>query len=151
MTGVADRERPPWAARALVGAALVLLLVPGLVGFEAWPLTAWRLFSAARDEAQTRWVIHALDARGDVREVSLEELPLPYRQAEWPMSELPGAPAEQREDLCLALADAVARIEPGLEQLRVVRDRQTLVETGEGWEVSHEPETVHACKPGDRA
>lgn len=151
MTGVAARDRPSRPARALVGAALVLLLVPGLVGFEAWPLTAWRLFSAERDEAQTQWVIHAVDAGGDVREVSLEELPLPYRQAEWPMSELPGAPEEQREVLCVALADAVARVEPGLEELRVVRDRQTLVETAGRWEVAHDPETVHACEPEERA
>jgi hypothetical protein len=131
-----------------VGVTLVLLFVPAVVGFDAWPLTAWRLFSLSRDEDQTRWVIDAVDEQGRARTVSLEELPLRYRHAEWPMAELPDASDERREAVCRALADAVADVEPAMVELRVVRDEQTLVEVAGGWEVRHDPEIVHACRPG---
>lgn len=147
--GDEGRGRPPRGARWLVGSALVLLLVPGIVGFDAWPLTAWRLFSLSRDADQTRWVIEAVDAHERARTVSLEELPLRYRHAEWPMAELPGAAARRRAEVCAALAEAVAVVEPGTVELRIVRDRQALVEVEGEWEVVHEPEVVHACAPGD--
>lgn len=146
--GDEGRDRPPRGARWLVGLALVLLLVPGLVGFDAWPLTAWRLFSLSRDADQTRWVIEAVDAEELARTVSLEELPLRYRHAEWPMAELPGASEQRRDDVCAALADAVAAVEPRTVELRIVRDRQTLVEVDGEWAVEHDPEIVHACAPG---
>lgn len=140
-------ERPPRAARVLVGLALLLLLVPGVVGFDAWPLTAWRLFSLSRDADQTRWVIDAVDADGEARTVSLEELPLRYRHAEWPMAELPGASAQRRDDVCVALADAVAEVRPGTVELQIVRDRQSLGVVAGVPEIRHDPEVVHTCEP----
>lgn len=145
-----DPSVPGRAARTLIAVALVLLLVPGLIGFDAWPLTAWRLFSLSRDDSQTRWVLHAVDDEGATRTVSLEELPLRYRHAEWPMAELPGASERRRDEVCAALADAVARVDPAVLELRIVRDRQRLVEAGDDWVVRHDPETVHACSPGGR-
>ncbi len=132
-------------ARRLVTLVLVLLLVPGIIGFEAWPLSAWRLFSLSRDDRQTRWVLDAADADGDVERVSLEQLPLRYRNAEWPMAELPGADDDQREAVCQALLEAVVAAVPGTVELRVVRDRQQLVAAGDAFEVRSEPEVVHAC------
>lgn len=137
----------PRAARALVGVLLALLLVPGLVGFDAWPLTGWRLFSLARDDSQTRWVLQAVDGDGSARLVSPEELPLGYRHAEWPLAELPGAPAERRQAVCEALLGAVVDIEPGTVELRMARDRARLVETGGGWVVVDDLEAIHACRP----
>jgi hypothetical protein len=140
------RDGPPRAARWLVGAALVLLLIPGLVGFDAWPLTGWRLFSLARDEDQTRWVLEAVGADGDTRIVSLEELPLRYRNAEWQMAELPDASATTRDAVCGSLAEAVLRVVPRTAELRIVRDRQRLVDVDGGWKVEHDMEVFHACE-----
>src|SRR3546814_14523051 len=92
MTDTAQQHEPRAPGRgprALVVGALVLLLVPGVIGFDAWPLTAWRLFSLARDDDQTRWVLEAAISDGDARVVSLPALPPRYRNAEWPMAELP--------------------------------------------------------------
>jgi len=149
--GGTDRDRAPRAARLLVGAALVGLLLPGVIGFEAWPLTAWRLFSLSRDADQTRWVLEAVDGDGGARAVSLEELPLGYRNAEWPMAELPGASGDRRDAVCRALTDAVLEVVPDMAELRIVRDRQTLVETAGGWEVRHGPEVEQVCAPGGKA
>ena len=98
-----DRDAVPRSARWLVGVLFVLLLVPALVGFDAWPLTGWRLFSLARDETQTLWVLEAVDDDGSSRLVDVEELPLRYRHAEWPMADLPGASTERRQALCAQL------------------------------------------------
>jgi len=139
---------PTRGARVLVAVVLVLVVVPGVVGFDAWPLTGWRLFSLARDADQTRWVIEAVGEDGTRRVVSLEELPLRYRHAEWPMAELPGASDERREAVCTALADAVSRVEPEMEELRIVRDRQRLLRVDGDWEIERDPEVVHTCAPG---
>lgn len=146
--GAVEELRPSRSARWLVLAAMVLLLVPGLVGFEAWPLTAWRLFSLSRDERQTAWVLEASAVSGESRTVSLEELPLRFRHAAWPMSELPGASQQRREDVCQALLAPTLALVPDLTELRIVRDRQRLVREASGWVVSHDPETVHSCQPG---
>lgn len=140
-------DEVPRGARRLVSIALVLLLTAGLIGFEAWPLTAWRLFSLARKDQQTMWVVRAELPDGS-REVSLEELPLEYRHAAWPMADLPGASLERRDEVCAALRDAVLDVEPDLQRLEIVRDRQRLVEEGGEWIVRHDAEVVHTCAPG---
>ena len=122
-----------------------LLLVPGVVGFDAWPLTGWRLFSVSRDADQTRWVIRATDEDGDTRTVSLEDLPLRYRHAEWPMSELPGASAERRRAVCEALFEPVAAVEPSTVELTIARDHARLVERGGEWVTEHQYEPVERC------
>ena len=137
----------PRSARLFVGVLFALLLVPGLIGFDAWPLTGWRLFSASRDADVTRWVIEASDADGDRRVVSLEDLPLRYRHAEWPMAELPGASDERRDDVCEALLEAVVRVQPGTEELTIARDHAHLVERDGRWRTEHDIDPFHTCGP----
>jgi hypothetical protein len=131
--------------RRLVALALVLLLVPGLVGFDRWPLTAWRLFSLARGDAQTHWVLDAVDDTGRAHAVSLERLPLPYRTAEWPMAELPHQSQARRDDVCRALLGAVVEVRPATRSLRLVRDRQHQVRREGEWVVDHDREVFHTC------
>jgi hypothetical protein len=141
-------DGPPRSARILVAVLLVLLLVPGLIGFDAWPLTGWRLFSVARDAEQTRWVVEAVAEDGGRRIVSLEELPLRYRHAEWPMAELPGASEARRDAVCEALAGAVVEAVPGTVEVVIARDNARLVEDADGhWSTAHDVEPFHACTP----
>ena len=142
---------PSPGARLLVVVALVLLLVPGLLAIEAWPVTAWRLFSLSRGDRQTEWRIDAVTADGTARTVSLEELPLRYRHAAWPMADLPGRSERRREDVCQALLEATREVVPDLVELRIVRDRQRLVEQQGEWVVTHDPEVIHACGPEEPA
>lgn len=140
-----EGDTAPRSARIFVAVLFVLLLVPGVVGFDAWPLTGWRLFSLSRDADQTRWVLEAVDTAGDRRVVSLEELPLGYRHAEWPMAELPGASRERRDAVCVALADAAADVVPDLQELVIARDHAQLVERGGEWVTEHDLEPFHSC------
>ncbi len=144
-----DQDAVPRSARWLVGALFVLLLVPGLVGFDAWPLTGWRLFSLARDETQTLWVLQAVDDDGSSRLVDVEELPLRYRHAEWPMAELPDASTARRQAVCEALLGAVVDVEPATAELRIARDRARLEERDGEWAVIDDLEVIHTCTPAD--
>jgi hypothetical protein len=144
-----DPDVVPRSARWLVGALFVLLLVPGLVGFDAWPLTGWRLFSLARDDTQTLWVLEAVDDDGSSRLVDLEELPLRYRHAEWPLADLPAASTEHRQAVCEALLGAVIDVEPETAELRIARDRARLDERDGEWTVTDDLEVIHTCGPDD--
>jgi hypothetical protein len=145
----AETDAVPQSARWLVGALFILLLVPGLVGFDLWPLTGWRLFSLARDETQTLWVLEAVDEDGSSRLVDVEELPLRYRHAEWPMADLPGASTARRQAVCEALLGAVVDIEPATAELRIARDRARLEKGDGGWTVIDDLEVIHTCRPAD--
>jgi hypothetical protein len=144
-----EPDAVPPSARWLVGALLVLLLVPGLVGFDLWPLTGWRLFSLARDDTQTLWVLEAVDRDGSSRLVDVEELPLRYRHAEWPMADLPRASTARRQAVCEALLGAVVDVEPATAELRIARDRARLEEGDGGWSVIDDLEVIHTCRPSD--
>jgi hypothetical protein len=133
------------AARPFAYGLLGLLLVAGFVGFDAWPLTAWRLFSLSRDDTQRVWVLEAVDG-GDTVGVDLEELPLAYRHAAWILDELPGASDERRTAVCDALLEAVEDVVPGADRLRILRDAQRLVvRDGGEVEVQHDAERFHEC------
>ena len=139
----------PRRARWFVGFLLLALAVPGIIGFDAWPLTGWRLFSLARDDSQTAWVLDAVDGRGETHVVELEDLPLRYRHAEWPMAELPGASTARREAVCQALLGAVVDVRPDTVALDITRDRQHMVERDGEWTVTHDPEVIHTCQVTD--
>ncbi len=140
-----ETDEAPRSARVFVAVLFVLLLVPGVIGFDAWPLTGWRLFSLSRDADQTRWVLEAVDGSGDRRVVSLEELPLRYRHAEWPMSELPGASEDRRDEVCEALREAVVEVHPDTVELALSRDHARLVDVDGEWITEHDVEPFHAC------
>jgi hypothetical protein len=129
--------------RLWVYALLVLLVVPGVIGFDAWPLTGWRLFSLSRDGSQVEW---ALDVRVDgsttFREVDLEELPLAFRNAAWPLAELAGASDARRQAVCAALLDGVLDTYDDAVELALVRERRTLTDDG----VDEEREVVAQCR-----
>jgi hypothetical protein len=141
-------DGPTPGQRRFVAALLVLLCVPGLAGFELWPLTGWKLFSADRDATQTRWVLEAIDADGSTAVVDPDDLPYGYRNAEWPMSRLPGASDATRTDVCEALLDAAVDLRPATVAVRVVRDRQELVESADGtFDLVRHPEEITTCRP----
>src|ERR671914_45223 len=72
-------DQPPRWARRFVAAYLAVFLVCGLAGFEAWPLTGWRLFADARQARQPRfqaavcqaWAEAVRDRGGEVAEVRI--------------------------------------------------------------------------------
>ena len=150
---------PTRLQRGVVVAALALLLVPGLIGFDAWPLTGWRLFSLARTDRQTRWVVETLDANDVATPFSLEQLPMRYRNAEWPLSDLghalrpptrgrlPG-PAGRRAGRPQPRRDTSPPI-PWRASRSCGTTRQ-LVHRADRWVVLHHRTVLHRCTGGVR-
>jgi hypothetical protein len=120
-----------WQRAAVLG-VLGLLLVGGLAEVEAWPLTAWRLFSAVRGEEQSGLDILAVDEDGGEAPVRLADLPLGYRLAGWPLGDRDGTDPT-RQAICAALLEEIRSEQPGTEALRVQRTRRRLVEVDGTW------------------
>jgi hypothetical protein len=138
-------DRVPRAARVFVLVLLAVFLVGPCGGVEGWPITRWRLFSANRHATDTRWQVQSVGADGSATTVSLEELPLAYRHAEWPLADLPKASEARRQEVCEALAPAVAEAHPGTLEVALVKDEQELVQRSQGWQVIHHVTAVTSC------
>jgi hypothetical protein len=137
--------RPTLAQRALVLGALGLLAVGGLGGIEAWPLTAWRLFSQDRGPAQSGWALETVDAAGGVERLGFGQLPVGHRMATWRLGDAVRDPAGDGPEVCGLLLVAARDLRPDTEGLRILRDRQRMVEGPDGWTRVHDPQTVLTC------
>ena len=134
------------AQRTFVWVLLALLCIPGIVGFELWPASGWRLFSLSRDDTQTVWVLEAT-SDGETRRVSLEDLPVAYRLADWVFAELPKSSESRREEVCSALLAAVRQEGvPDATAFQIVRDRQRLERVGGSTRRHHDREVLHRCE-----
>jgi hypothetical protein len=126
------------AQRAWVVGLLVLLLVPGVVGFDVWPLTGWRLFSLSRDADQNEWALDAGTPDG-VQRVDLEQLPLAFRNAAWPLDHALHASDARKREICDALLSGVQDAMPRATGLTVTRlhrhmdDRGHVTDVDEAW------------------
>jgi hypothetical protein len=104
----ADHAPAPRWARRFVAAYLGVFLVCGLAGFEAWPLTGWRLFADARQARQPGFQVVTVDRAGRETPVPFRDLPAGYQghvQVLKGFAEL--APRRQLA-VCQAWAEAVS-------------------------------------------
>jgi hypothetical protein len=133
--------------RAWVALLLVLLLVPGVVGFDVWPLTGWRLFSLSRDADQTEWALDVQGADDAARfeEVDLERLPLAFRNAGWPLAELGHEGESRRQDVCEALLVGVRMVIPDARRLAIVRERRHMRVVDGDPVIDEHRERIHTC------
>lgn len=116
--------------RAWVGLLLVLLVVPGVIGFDLWPLTGWRLFSLSRDADQNEWELEAILDDGSLEVVDLEQLPLAYRNAAWPLDHARRASTPERTEICEALLVGVGEAVPGASGLVIERVARHMTDDG---------------------
>jgi hypothetical protein len=130
VNGSVGAGAPTRLQRRVVVGTLGLLLLTGLVGVEAWPLSKWRLFSEPRRADLGGFVLQAGDADGTRERVSLSQLPLGYRFAGRALDDLEAQPTARGDELCRALLDAVRTERPGTTQLDVLRVRRRLLGDG---------------------
>jgi hypothetical protein len=103
----ATEERAPrWALR-FVAAYLAVFLLCGLAGFEAWPLTGWRLFADARQARQPGWQAVTVDRAGRETPIPFRELPAGYQGYVQVLKRFPELPADRQVAVCQAWAEAV--------------------------------------------
>jgi hypothetical protein len=103
----AGNGRAPRWARRFVGVYLALVLVCGLVGLEAWPLTGWRLFADARQARQPGFQAVTVDRAGRETPVPFDRLPAGYRGNVQVLKGFAGLPAGEQAAVCQAWAAAV--------------------------------------------
>ena len=113
----------PTRIRVFVGCFLGIVVLFGLVGFEAWPLTAFRLFSVARDDTRTSWEARTVDAEG--RETAFGQRTcrsaIDWRSGRSPSSRAPAT--RRRDDVCRGIA-RVPGCRPRGRGVRVYRVRE---------------------------
>jgi hypothetical protein len=115
--------------RLWVFGLLALLCVPAIIGFDVWPLTGWRLFSLSRDATQNEWALDAETGDGIVR-VDLEQLPLAFRNAAWPLDHSLHASKRRRGEICFALFEGVRDAVPDAAGLTIVRLHRHMTDAG---------------------
>ena len=97
---------PSWSRR-FVAAYLALFLVCGLAGFEAWPLTGWRLFADARQARPPGFPAVTVDAAGRETPVPFRQLSAGYQGDVQVLKGFADLPPERQAAVCQAWAQAV--------------------------------------------
>jgi hypothetical protein len=90
-----------------VAAYLAVFLVCGLAGFEAWPLTGWRLFADARPARQPGFQAVTVDRAGRETPVPFRDLPAGFQGHVQVLKGFPELSPVRQAAVCRAWADAV--------------------------------------------
>ena len=109
---------PRWA-RGFVAAYLAVFLVCGLAGFEAWPLTGWRLFADARQARQPGFQAVTVDADGRETPIPFRDLPAGYRGDVQILKGFARLPTSRQAAVCQAWATAVRDRGGEVAQVRI--------------------------------
>jgi len=105
--GTPDPAPAPRWARRFVGVYLALFVVCGVAGFEAWPLTGWRLFADARPARQPGFQAVTVDGRGHETPIPFRDLPVGYRGDVQLLKGFAALPPARQAAVCQAWAAAV--------------------------------------------
>jgi hypothetical protein len=97
---------PRWARR-FVAVYLAVFVVCGLAGFEAWPLTGWRLFADARQARQPGFQAVTVDRAGRETPVPFADLPAGYQGNVQVLKGFAGLSPDGQAAVCQAWAEAV--------------------------------------------
>ena len=104
---------------------LAVLLVGGVAHLEAFPFSAFRLFSELRPSVRQSWELRAVDADGAETPIRLAELPLGFRNSTTLLRDFPHLTTAERDGVCDAWAqprrDAGHRV-AGVRVYEVVDD-----------------------------
>jgi hypothetical protein len=93
--------------RRVAVAFLVAFVVCGLGGFEAWPLTGWRLFADARQRVQHARLAVAVDMAGAERPIPFAELPAGFHGNVQVLRGFGALPVARQAAVCDAWAGAL--------------------------------------------
>jgi hypothetical protein len=102
----AGDQAPRWA-RWFVGAYLAVFVVCGVFGFEAWPLTGWRLFADARQARQPGFQAVTVDADGRETPIPFRDLPAGFRGDVQVLKGFADLPTARQAAVCQAWAQEV--------------------------------------------
>jgi hypothetical protein len=119
MRHVVEHPSPPAWTRRFVAVFLAAFVVCGVFGFEAWPLTGWRLFADARQPVQAAWQAVTVDAAGRETPVPFADLPAGFHGNVQVLKGFGGLGAGEQAAVCRAWADAVRARGGQVEAVRI--------------------------------
>jgi hypothetical protein len=93
-------DAAPRLARPFVAAFILAFVICALATIEAWPLTAWRLFSHLRTDQQVTWSATAVDRQGREHSYPLGNLPRGYRGFAFLMNDFASQSPARQLELC---------------------------------------------------
>ena len=111
---------PRWA-RWFVAVYLGLFVLCGVAGFEAWPLTGWRLFADARQARQPGFQAVTVDGAGRETPVPFRDLPAGYHGDVQVLKGFAGLTAARQAAVCQAWASAVRERGREVAEVRIYR------------------------------
>jgi len=139
----------PRLARPFVAAFLLAIVICALATVEAWPLTAWRLFSHLRTDQQVTWSATAVDRNGREHPYPLGAMPQGYRGFGFLMNDFASQSAARRQELCdtwrLGTGDLL-----GVEAraVRIYQLRSSLSERNGDRGEPPDRTLMYTCRPG---
>ncbi len=141
-----ESDEPGRAQRTFVVSFLAVIVIVAFAGFEAWPFTAFRLFSAARGTERTSYEAVTVDAHGVETPLRQESLAFGYRLAEWPMAELADDSQATRIAVCDGLADGARSVERDVANVLVLKVRERLRRVDGAWQIERAPAVLVDCR-----
>jgi hypothetical protein len=100
----------PRLARAFVVAFLATMVICATLTVEAWPFTAFHLFSHVREDHQTGWSAVAIDARGNPHPYPLNELSQGYRGFRFLLVGFDGRSAGEKDAICRTWVEGAPKL-----------------------------------------
>jgi hypothetical protein len=110
----------PWTRR-FVWAFLAAFVIAGVFGFEAWPLTGWRLFADARTARQVSLEAFTVDAAGRERPVPWDDLPVRFRGNVQVLKGFEDLSSARQVAVCEAWADGLRGLGADVRAIRIYR------------------------------
>ncbi len=108
------------AAKLTVIILIFLLISSGFADKEAWPLTAWRLFSHVRTDEQISWTAFGL-TNDDKYQIDFGSLPRGYSGSASLLKTWPSMTQKERDVICNTWLSALAKNDLSIEGIRIYR------------------------------
>ena len=102
-------------------AFLAAFVLAGVFGFEAWPLTGWRLFADARAARQVSWEAVTVDGAGRERPIPWNDLPVRFRGNVQVLRGFENLRPAKQVAVCAAWADGVRARGGDVRAVRIYR------------------------------
>jgi hypothetical protein len=102
--------RAPRLARPFVVAFLAMMVLCAAMTVEAWPFTAFHLFSHVREDRQSGWSAVAIDARGRPHPYPLNELSQGYRGFRFLLVGFDGRSADDQDAICRTWVEGAPKL-----------------------------------------
>jgi hypothetical protein len=105
-----NRFPAPRLVRPFVAAFIATMLICAAFTVEAWPFTAFHLFSHVREDRQTGWAAVAVDGQGVPHPYPLNELSQGYRGFRFLLTGFDDRSAGEKDALCRTWVEGAPKL-----------------------------------------